>query len=312
MSIEPDAPPHPANIRPAAIGAPATPVAAMASQATAIEATRAVAEVQALVTAAKMLPRVPDECVARMLEVCADAEVIANAFWSFRRSGHQLTGPTVQLMRALAQCWGNVTHGTDELRRDDVNGISEMQAWAWDLEANYRVAQKFIVPHRRDKDGGRSPLTSDRDVYENNASQAARREREMIRRVLPPWFVAQAVELCQQGVQGDPAVPVAMRVAKAVATFGDTWGVRPDQLESWLDAPRNDWTVYDLARLTTLGSSIHRGETTARAEFPHRGVTGEELVAQSAAMASQTPPAASQGPVGGYAPDDPARPFTDD
>lgn len=320
MTIEPDAPPHPADatiVAPATntgtLGGPAIPVAAMASQSTAIEATRAVAEVQALVGAARMFPRIRDESIRRMREVCATPEVADNAFWSFRRSGQQLTGPTVQLMVQLALAWGNVTHGHSELRRDDAAGVSEMQAWAWDLEANVRVAQNFVVPHRRDKDGGRVPLTQDRDIYENNSNMAARRMREAIRKVLPPWFTAQGEELCRATAGGDPTVPLPMRVAKAVALFGDSWGVKPDQLEAWLEAPRNDWTVYDLGRLGALGGSIHRGETTVAREFSHERVTGDEIRGQATAVGtgSGAQDAAPANPEAGrsYAPNDPERPM---
>lgn len=307
---EPPPPPHPADGL-QRVGAPdrptpipmqqATPVAAMASQSTAIEATRAVAEVQALVGAARMFPRNPDKAVARMHEACGRPEVVADAFYSYRRAGNQVHGPTVQLMRILAACWGNVTHGTRELYRDEANGQSEVQAWAWDLETNHRVERNFMVPHRRDKDGGRVPLTSDRDVYEMNTNQASRREREMIAQVLPAWFVARAVELCEAGIQGDPTVPLAMRVAKVVAFFGDTYGVKPDQLETYVDAPRNDWTVFDLARLQAVGSSLHRGETTVDAEFPRARLTAAEVAAQHTA-----PPAAGTP---AYADDDPERPM---
>lgn len=298
-----DEPPHPGGTAPArtdtgALGGPAVPVAAMASQSTAIEATRAVAEVQALVGAARMFPRVPDVAVARMHEACGRPEVVADAFYSYRRAGTQVHGPTVQLMRVLAACWGNVTHGFRELYRDEGNGQSEMQAWAWDLESNHRVERNVLVPHRRDKDGKRVPLTQDRDVTENNSNRAARAEREMISQVLPAWFRARAVELCEAGIHGDPTIPLAMRVAKVVAFFGDTYGVKPDQLETYVEAPRNDWTVFDLARLQAVRSSLHRGETTVAAEFPRARLTAAEV-------AARRDPAPPPGP----SDDDPERPF---
>lgn len=294
--VEPAPPPHPADPYPASatIGAPAMPQGLAASQGTVIEQSRAVAEVQAMVIVAQERPRSRRLAIDEMREVCAMEQVANRAFYRFSRGDGMVTGPTVGLMRELARCWQNITHGVTELRRDDAQGISEWQAWAWDLQANYRVARVFIVPHRRDKGGKRVPLTTDRDVYEGGANQASRREREMIKAVLPPWFVEDAEDICRRTLEEGGGVPLARRITDAVGRY-ETLGVRVEQLVQKLDGrAADDWTPYDLAQLQIIWQSIHRRESTVDDEFPSPKVTAAEVRGQAAQM---TPAAGQADPV---------------
>jgi hypothetical protein len=163
-------------------------------QATAIEQSRAAAEVYASVLAAKQCPRDEQYAIRSMQQACQMTELAERAFFRFSRGGSQVTGATVHLARELARCWGNVDYGVSELRRDDDDGESEMKAYAWDLETNSRSSHTFIVKHVRDKRGGPERLTDMRDIYENNANNGARRVREAIFAVLPLWLNEQAQE----------------------------------------------------------------------------------------------------------------------
>lgn len=305
---EPPAPPHPGETTPATLAAPAMPQGHVASQGTVIEQSRAVAEVQAMVVVAQERPRSRKLAHDEMREVCAMEAVANRAFYRFNRGDGMVTGPTVGLMRELARCWQNVTHGVTELSRDDELGLSEWQAWAWDLQANYRVARVFIVPHRRDKGGKRVPLTTDRDIYEGGANQASRREREMIKAVLPPWFVEEAEDICRRTLEHGGGVPLARRITDAVARY-EGIGVRADQLEQKLDGrAADDWTPYDLAQLQIVWQSIHRREATVEDEFPRVRVTADEIRQQAATAPLSPSPALDVG-ADGYGADDPERPM---
>src|SRR5690606_11464831 len=138
------------------------------------------------------IPRDLASAVAAMRESCSQPALAERAFFRFPRGGHVVTGPSVHLARELARCWGNVQYGVQEMRRDDAAGTSEMQAWAWDVQTNTRSSHTFIVPHKRDKRDGPEKLVDMRDIYENNANNAARRLREAIFAVVPMWFTEQA------------------------------------------------------------------------------------------------------------------------
>ncbi|HTE66668.1 MAG TPA: hypothetical protein VK736_10490 [Candidatus Binatia bacterium] len=261
------------------IAPPAAPQPRHLGQATAVEQSRAVAEVQAAVVVAQQRPRDIATSIREMRQSCQIETMAQRAFWRYTRAGKPLTGPTVHLMRELARCFGNVQYAVAELRRDDTAGISEMQAVAWDLQTNTRSALVFVVPHLRDKtEGGPVPLEMSRDIYENNANQGARRLREAIRSILPPWYVEEAMALCHQTLANPPGgKTLPQRVADAIKAF-EGLGISVERLEDKLDRSTGKWTPHDLAQLTVTFTSLQRGEITVEEEFPQQQrVTVEEI-----------------------------------
>jgi hypothetical protein len=261
---------------------PPAPIPVHVGQATAIEQSRAVAEVQAAVVVAQQCPRSITTAQNDMRESCAQAGLAERAFFRYSRGGNAISGPSVHLARELARCWGNVQYGIAELRRDDEAGFSEMQAWAWDVQTNTRSASIFVVPHRRDTRDGVKPLVDMRDVYENNANQGARRLRECIFSILPPWFVEDAKERCAKTNENGGGKPLATRIADGIKAFADTYGVTVDQLEAKLGRKSDHWTAYDVAQLEVTFRSLRRGEIARDEEFPPAKVTAAEITGQQA------------------------------
>lgn len=266
------------------------PAPALVGQATAIEQSRAIAEVQAAVYVAQQMPRDMQAAIAAMRESTDFLGLAERAFYSYPKGRDEggrsvtVTGPTIHLARELARIWGNVQYGIAELRRDDDAGESEMQAFAWDLQTNTRPSTIFIVPHARDTKNGRKPIVDLRDVYENNANQGARRVREQIFAILPPWFRDEAIARCRATLQrgsdgGQPAKPLATRVADAVKLF-EGLGISVEQLEAKVGQPRSKWNEHDVAELGIVYRSIERGEASREDEFPRR-VTAAEITGQA-------------------------------
>lgn len=261
-----------------------TPAAAPGriGQGTAVEQSRAVAEVQAAIVVAQQCPRSIQAALAEMRESCKQTFLAERAFFRYSRAGSTVTGPSVHLARELARCWGNVQYGLIELRRDDEYAQSEMQAFAWDVEKNSRNSSTFIVPHRRDTKSGPKQLTDMRDIYESNANNGARRVREAIFAILPPWFVEEAKELCSQTLKDGGGKPLPQRVADAIRTF-EGMGITADRIEAKLGRKSAKWTEHDVAQLIVTYKSLQRGEITADEEFPAAPVTVEEITGQPAA-----------------------------
>lgn len=264
-------------------------------QATQIEQARAVAEVQAAIVVAQQCPRDVNTAMRSMREACQQPGLAERAFYRFSRGGQQVSGESVHLARELARCWGNIQHGIQELRRDDAAGISEMQAFAWDVQTNTRAAHIFVVPHRRDSRNGSQPLTDMRDIYENNTNQASRRLREAIFAVLPVWFREEAKDLCHKTLETGGGKSLASRIADAVQVF-EGKGVTLTQLEAKVGRPSDKWTAHDVAQLGVVYKSIDRGEITVDDEFPtvERAVTADEINQQQSTKrrVKQPPPAA--------------------
>lgn len=272
----------------------ALPHAARIGQATAIEQSRAVAEVQAAIVVAQQCPRDIQAAQRSMRESCQMPALAERAFYRFPRSGQTVSGASIHLARELARCWGNIQYGIAELSRDTVAGQSEMLAYAWDVQTNARSSTAFIVPHARDKKGGPERLTDLRDIYETNSNNGARRVRECIFAVLPPWFVEEAKDLCSKTLKDGGGKPLAQRIAMVISTF-DALGVSEDDIARKLGKPSARWSEYEVGQLAVVYRSLQRGEVTKEDEFPVQVVTTEEIAGPTRTVAT-TPADASPTP----------------
>lgn len=230
----------------------------------AIETNRAIAEAQGKLVIAKRFPR--DEVVAysKAMQACQRPSMAEKAFYSFPRGGQTVSGPTIRFAEELARCWGNIDYGIKELSQD--GGKSEMQAYAWDLETNAQSVQNFTNPHQREKTDRRTKttvmedLTSQRDIYENNANMATRRLRARILAVLPAWFVEDAIEECKKTLAGKNELPLIDRVKKMVVQFGKL-GVTQEQIELRLKKKIDAMNADDFSEFIGIYNAIKGGES---------------------------------------------------
>jgi hypothetical protein len=284
---------------------------AQRSQATQIEASRVIAEVQGAIVVAQQCPRDETAALERMIDSCKQSYMAERAFFRFPKGQkynedtrqwevNYVVGPTIHLARELARLWGNIQYGVKELSRDDDAGESEMLAFAWDVQTNTRTDTVFIVKHLRDKTTGsgrdkqkiQEKLTDLRDIYENNANAGARRVRERIYDVLPPWFTEKAKTQCTETntTGGKDAKPLAERIGDLIQRFAEI-GVRQEQLERKTGRQVARWTGQDVAYLIPVGRSIYQRETTVEDEFPQVRIDSDDLerVTVGAAPVIQTP-----------------------
>lgn len=226
----------------------------------AIEASRAIAEAQGKLVIAKRFPRDEVQAYAKVIQACQRPAMAEKAFYSFPRGGQTVEGPTIRFAEELARCWGNIDYGIKELSQDD--GKSEMQAYAWDLETNAQSVQNFTNPHQREVNGKMRALTSQRDIYENNANMATRRLRARILAILPAWFVEDAIAECKKTLAGSNSEPLIDRVKRMVVQFGKL-GVSQEQIEGRLKRRVDTMTADDLADYIGIYNAIKHRESRA-------------------------------------------------
>lgn len=238
----------------------------------AIEASRAIAEAQGKLVIAKRFPRNEVEAYAKAMEACQRPSMAAKAFYSFPRGGQTVAGPTIRFAEELARCWGNIDYGIKELSQDE--GKSEMQAYAWDLETNAQSVQNFTNPHQREQGKKMVALTSQRDIYENNANMATRRLRSRILAILPSWFVEDAIEECKKTLAGKSDTPLIDRVKKMVVQFAKI-GVTREQIEKRLKRKVDTMNADDFTEFIGIYNAIKQGESKIADWFEADAVASE-------------------------------------
>lgn len=205
------------------------PVVAEPSGASAMAlAKREVAEIQASMMLARQFPRDPVRAMDRIINACSRPEMAEDATYVYSRGGAEVSGPSIRLAEVLAQNWGNIDIGVKELTR--ANGVSEVMAFACDLETGFRDSKVFQVRHWRDKKGGQGySVTDERDIYEIVANVAARRKRACILAVIPSDVVDAAVKQCD--VTLSTKIQVTPESIKAMLEYFEKFSVTKEMIE---------------------------------------------------------------------------------
>jgi len=236
------------------------------NNAPAVEHTRATQEVQAMVIMAKKYPRDETACYNKIIQACKRPSLAKAAMYSYPRGGQQITGPSIRMAETLMKHWGNVEFGIVELSQE--NGISEVMAYAWDLESNTRQVKKFHVKHTRfSKAKGNTALTDPRDIYEMIANNGARRLRACILGVLPGDIVDSAISECEKTLIGDNKEPLIDKVNRCVAQFAQI-GVTQKMIESKLLHSMEATNLVELVMLGKVFNSIRDKMSSIKDNFP--------------------------------------------
>lgn len=189
---------------------------------------REIAEVQAAMLIARMNPRNQIEAMDRILQACTRPTLAQAALYSYSRGGSEVTGPSIRLAEAMAQCWGNFQFGVRELEQR--NGESTVEAFAWDVETNTRQVKVFQVPHERHTRNGVKRLTDPRDIYELVANQGARRLRACILGVIPGDVTEAAVKQCDATMRTNIEITPDL-IAQLMERLGE-YGVAKEHIEA--------------------------------------------------------------------------------
>ena len=224
-----------------------------------VEKSRAVMETQAAMAIAKRFPRNPIDAMDRILNTCTRQSLAESALYSYARGGTSITGPSIRLAEALAQNWGNLQFGIRELEQRD--GVSTVEAFAWDIETNVKQVKIFQVAHRRHTKKGSYALEDPRDIYETVANNGARRLRACILGVIPGDVVEAAVKQCDITMRTKADV-TPERIAGIVEKFGE-YGVTKKQIEERIQRRVDAITPAQMVSLGKVYNSLKDGMSVA-------------------------------------------------
>jgi hypothetical protein len=191
------------------------------------------AEVMALAMMAKRFPRDVINACDRIRNAFTRQTLAEKAQYQYSRGGTDVVGPSIRAAEAMAQCWRNVSSGWREIGRyvgADGVGVSEVEAFCIDHEANNREVIQFFVRHWRDTKHGGYRLKDERDIYELCANQAARRKRACILAQIPGDVTEMAMEQASATLRAKADTsPEGLK--RLLDTFAGEFGVTKEQIE---------------------------------------------------------------------------------
>jgi hypothetical protein len=225
----------------------------------AADQSRAVMEVQGQIIMARKFPRDTVAAYTRIIDACKRKGLAERAMYAYTRGKETVKGPSIRLAEEMARAYGNIDCGWRILSEDKVTGKSEIEAFAWDLESNYRPRITFTVRHWRDTKSGGYRLKDERDIYELCANMAARRLRACLLKVLPSDVVEDALAQVSRTLSGDGEAPLQDRVRKMVAAFSNL-GVTQEMIETKLDHALDATTPDELVDMLAIFNTLRQGE----------------------------------------------------
>jgi len=150
------------------------------------------------------------------------------AEYSYSKGGALVNGPSIHLIKACAQAWGNIQFGLREL--DQRDGVSSLEAFAWDLETNVKETKIFQVPHLRVTKNSSKVLTDPRDIYELCANNGSRRLRACIESIIPGDVIEAAQTQCAVTLKANADISPES-IKKMITTFKSEFGVSKEMIE---------------------------------------------------------------------------------
>ena len=240
----------------------------------AIANTRESQEVQAAVFMAKQFPRDEDESRARILRSCKRIGLASKALYSYPKGGQKISGPSVRLMEAICQAWGNIQSGVVEL--DQREGESTCMAYCWDIETNTREVKIFVVKHAIQTKNGQKVLTDPREIYELVANQGARRKRACILNVIPGDIVDEAIDECNKTLAGGNQRPLIDRLRELTDRFMTYYSVPLKSIEKYFGYPLEVFTEIDGAELQGIYTALRDGAAKREDYFKLPKINGGE------------------------------------
>lgn len=241
----------------------------------AAEQSQAVAKIQAALTIAAARPRDELNAIAKIVKSCQRKGLAEKADWAFKKGNDIITGPSILLATVIATHWCNLKFGFREIGGGD--GFTEVEAFAWDLENNTEATRLFKVYNRRYTGKGKAELVSERDIYENMASQAQRRVRACIQQVVPDDVFELALAECQKTLHRADPRSLEEKIQWLIVHFAKL-GVSKDMIEGHLGHPLQAAVPNQVTTLGKVYQSIKDGLATREEVFSTPQAQPERMV----------------------------------
>jgi hypothetical protein len=247
------------------------------------------AEIKAAIVLARSSPR--DELAAynRIIKSCQRPTFAEGARYCFPRGDSKITGPSVQMAREAARCWGNIRYGLRVVTEDDKS--MHIKGYAYDLETNNYVEaeDKFKkLIQRKSREGTRWIEPDERDLRELINRRGAFCVRNALLQLLPPDVIEDAldaaVETMRAAANGELKQDRGAAIRRLVLAF-DELQVTTEMLAAYLGHSLDLVTDQEMVDLRSVYKSIRDGQSVRGDHFAVPAGPGAEATVPASAGA---------------------------
>lgn len=255
---------------------PGNEVGAISAQA------REQSEIQAQVIMAKRCPRDEEAAVKKAVKSFLRPAMAECAQYSFKKGKKQtesgqwvdnfVTGPTIDLAKEAARCWGNLRFGK-RIVSFDLKEI-HIKGYCFDLETNAYSEHEDKFERLIERKQGREIVKvfpNERDLRELINRRGAFVIRNAILDLLPPDMVDEIIETSETTLSSRAKEELGSERQETIDALKASMlqvGVSPEMLEKRLGHSLNTITASDLAEFRRIRKSIKQGHTAIEEAFP--------------------------------------------
>lgn len=203
-----------------------------------------------------------------------DEEVAGSCFYTLRRQGKLIEGPSVRMAEIIASAWGNLRVQARIVGND--GKVITAQGVCHDLESNYATSVE-VKRRITGKDG--KTFSEDMQVVTGNAACAIAM-RNALFKVVPTALIKKVVEKAKKVSLGESMTLETSR-AKMLQYF-KTIGVDERQILDYLSVEKVDEIDIDMVvELRGLATAIKEGTTNVKEAFePKVDMAAAQAVAE--------------------------------
>jgi hypothetical protein len=220
------------------------------------------AEVDVQIETAKKYPRSLIAALKYATELATlNVETAEQMFYSLKRSGKDIEGPSVRLAEIIATAWGNLRYGAEILGADDA--FVRARGYCFDLQTNTAFAGE--VERRITDSKGRR--YGDDMIGVTAMAAAAIAGRNAVFKIVPRVYVMQIYERAKLVARGSQAT-LATRRLTVLEKYAKR-GITAEQIFAKLQIRGvEEITLDHIEKLVGLATAIHEGRTSIDKEFP--------------------------------------------
>lgn len=234
---------------------------------------------------AALLPRAPHKRddnrlietarrIGERMGMTFDNQGKSRALYSFPAGGSTIEGPTVWLIEALWQEYGDII--VKNKVREERGGRVVITTSIVDMvnRTGYERENMSTLTPAPGKFANK-PDQAERWATMQLQSSISKAERTTVEHFLPRWYVDTAMDAARRAMSAEilkdrDGKPITLEqgFALAIDAYGKRYGVTLEQLEEYIGEARALWTLGDFAELRGLQGQLVRGEVAVAKVFP--------------------------------------------